>query len=722
MAKRRSKVPLFFCVLLLGCGGKDEPPDAAPTFGFDTFIAVPDITVEVASDPEDGGDAVEKDVQQPTNVTAVLAQAATATVAIAEKIALQIEVMREIDDAVVSGPPDAKELPTFQVDGQPLALGATIVEAGPQPAVSIWKGLESGKLKFWIAGARPGDAKVVVLVAGVASEPIAVHVTYPTALGVRMTLPTGQGATPALRVADAPETIQVKGATIGKGGLTVTLRFPASAKPGDSFNFEKTPASGSVQVKATVADLGEQPVNLLKGRIWIDQVDKGLFRGTFLGTEANLSPVAGVFILERDGKFGIDVLDEAQVIETSTKPAPTTGIHASRATLSAIGGGRALLTYRHIKDASQATLVRVLIDAKTGSLDKSWPPLVTQVPTCEVIDNECNPLPGVGYSTSAMSAGKLLTTWEGRSGKDPFGQTAPNQVWYRIIGNDGELLGDAATVVATDDCSGQCRPQVVALPSSRWLIVWSAPGGQGIRSRRVNGNLTFADDDVVQIVQAPATGVSVAVLEANVALAWSLPNDHPQFRLFLAGATGLNANQQEQTLGLGALGSRTPQIVALAPPVASFLAAFSTTGSGGKPVACAEDGKCPGGGVCNGKVCSNGAQFRRIDLKAAKLGSGDIDLAANVDRLVAVSGKLGQVAALERVPPIEKTPQQLRLRKLNVTGAADPGSQLGGEIVLSAASKSVLQPALCYVPEADVYVLAWSGDATSDGVWIQRFR
>jgi hypothetical protein len=29
---------------------------------------------------------------------------------------------------------------------------------------------------------------------------------------------------------------------------------------------------------------------------------------------------------------------------------------------------------------------------------------------------------------------------------------------------------------------------------------------------------------------------------------------------------------------------------------------------------------------------------------------------------------------------------------------------------------------ICYVPEADTFVVAWSGDGNSEGVWVQRFR
>lgn len=724
---RPTTAPLPALVLVLalalpGCGEAAKTPDAGGGFVLDSHVDLPDIPADSSTAGTDGAQATDADgagvdVPPPTDVTAVLAEAATATVEVAQKSALLLTIQRKTG---VQGPPQGTEVVTFLVDGKPLALGAALaVEGTAQPAVSVWKSSEPGK--FWLAGARPGMATVVAQVDGVASQPVTVQVTWPSAPLVRMVLPTAQGATTLQRVADSPDTLRFDGTTLGAGGMKITLRVPAQGKPGDSFDLEKPPAVGTVQVKATVSELGGLKLDLVKGRVWLDQVDKGLYRGTFLGTAASLAPIAGVFVVERDGLFGVDMLDDPQGIAISVKPEPSPGIHASRATLSPIGNGRALLTYRLIENVTKARLVRVVIDAKTGALDTSWAPLVDKAPTFLVDPTDPGqtvPIPGVGYSQAATSAGKWLTVWEGRAGPDPFGKVAPNQVWYRTFdADDGTLGGEGATVVATDECSGQCRPQVVGLPNSRWLIAWSAPDGQGIRARRVNGNLTFADAKTVQIVQPPATGVSLAALDANVALAWTLPEDRPQFRLF---SDLLLSNGPEQDLGLGAPGLRGPAMVALATPP-SFLAIFASGGKGPSPVACADaTPKCEGGGVCDGKVCSLGAQFRRIGLTAGKLGSADVDLAPGVDRVVAVAGKAGQVAEIERLPTTSQP--QLRLRKLQVQKAADPGAQLGSEVLLSAASKSPLQAALCYVPEVDVYVLAWSGDASSDGVWIQRFR
>jgi hypothetical protein len=713
---------LLLVLGLLGCGEGKTTPDAGPSFVLDSHVNVPDVPEDSQAPGDDvpvadGEDAAPLDVPAPSDVMAVLAEAATITLEVAEKTQLQLTIQRKSGKA---GPLQTGEVLTFLVDGKPLALGASMAaEGSPQPAVSVWKSSELGK--YWLAGARPGKAVVVAQVDGIAAEPIEVQVGWPAAPLVRMTLPTAQGKTTLKHVADTVDTIRMEGATLGAGGLTITLRFPAVAKPGDVFDLEKPPATGTVQVKAIAADLGGLKLDLLKGRVWLDQVDKGLYRGTFLGTAASLAPIAGVFVVERDGNFGVDMLDDPQLIEASTMPQPTTGVHASRATLAPIGNGQVLLTYRHIDNSTVAKLIRVVIDAKTGELDKSWAPLVLKAPTFTTDGADppvITPIPGVGYANSASSAGKWMTTWEGRSGPDPFSQPQPNQVWYRTFDpTDGTLGDEGATVVATDDCNGQCRPQIVGLPNSRWLIAWSAPDGQGIRARRINGNLTFAEAKVVQIVQPPATGASLAVLDANVALAWTLPEDRPQFRLF---SDLLLSNGPEQDLGLGAPGSRGPAIVALASPP-SFLAIFPSGGKGPSPVACAgSEPKCPTGGVCDGAICSLGAQFRRIGLTASKLGPTDVDLAPGVDRVVAVAGKLGQVAEIERLPTT-KLPQ-LRLRKLLVQKVADPGTQLGTEVLLKAKSTAPLQAVLCYVPESDVFILAWSGDATSEGVWIQRFR
>jgi hypothetical protein len=721
MVIARKTSNLLLVLSLLGCSEAKPTPNAGAGFVLDSHVNVPDVP-EDSNIPlddvavTDGEDAVLLDVPAPSDVTAVLAEAATTTLEVAEKTGLQLTIQRKSGK---SGPLQPGEGLTFLVDGNPLALGASMAAEGvPQPAVSVWKSSEPGK--YWLAGARPGKAIVVAQVDGVAADPVEVQVGWPAAPIVRMTLPTATGKTTLKRVADAVDTIRMEGSTLGASGLTITLRFPVVAKPGDVFDLEKPPATGTVQVKATVADLGGLKLDLLKGRVWLDQVDKGWYRGTFLGTAASLAPIAGVFEVERDGKFGVDMLDDPQLIEASTKPVPVTGVHASRATLSPIGNGKALLTYRRIDNVTTASLVRVVIDAKTGAIDKTWIPLVFKAPT--VLVDDANPdgtaIPGVGYANSAASAGKWLTTWEGRSGPDPFGQPQPNQLWYHTFDpTDGTLGDEGATVVATDDCSGQCRPQIVGLPNSRWLIAWSAPDGQGIRARRINGNLTFAESKVVQIVQPPATGASLAALDANVALAWTLPEDRPQFRLF---SDLLLSNGPEQDLGLGAPGSRGPALVALATPP-SFLAIFSSGGKGPSPAACAgTEPKCPAGGVCDGAICSLGAQFRRIGLTASKLGPADVDLAPGVDRVVAVAGKAGQVAEIERLPTT-KLPQ-LRLRKLLVQKVADPGAQLGTEVLLAAKSTAPIQPVLCYVPESDVFILAWSGDATSEGVWIQRFR
>ncbi len=692
----------FVSLTLAGCSTPATPmaDGGATFFGFDALAgkdwnSAPDSPVDSASsgsettqaNPDalgDGGPAADVDA----NVLGVQAEV-TATLLVGSKAPLKITVQRQDD----SGPPKTTEAVAFAVDGEPVELNAKPGPLGEsQAAVALWKSTVTGQ--YWVAALRPGQAKLTVSVNGVVTEELALETAWADGSGLRMATATAAGSCGGARTKDTEDTIRLEGKTLGKGGLTLTVRFPATAKAGDAFDLDKpAPQEGSLQIVAVMPDLGGQQVKVPTGRLWIDQTDKGWFRGSFAGTSATLQPVVGAFAVERNGSFGVDILDQAVKLATSTTDKwNATGEHDSRAHLSVLDG-KALLTWRHISNVTTADLLARRIDSQTGMVEE-LAPLVTKAVAQVLIDDGSGALVPkplgefFGAVSAAQSGDKRLLVWEGK----PAAKTAsPYQISGQLL--DPDMTGPAAPfVIAGDACWGTCRPQVVALPSTHFLVVWTAPAG-GVKAAIIDGNAPESPEKLVTVAPSPASGVAASSWEDKVGLVWRHPSQGSYVRLY--GST-MSSLGPEVPLGGVVANTFAPAIAAMAEPASFTTLFFAPVGT---------------------------LQQRRIGLDGTLIGNKDVQLATSVARIAVAAGKPGQVAVVERISSVTANQPQLRLRKVVVGQAGDVGAQLGAEVVLIASvSKYALDPTLCYVPEADTFVVAWSGDASSEGVWVQRFR
>lgn len=694
---------LALCAALLaavGCGGTETAnADAgAPLFGFDGLSVLDvakdsgggDASAETAADlgPEAGEVAGSDSGAETTAVVAVQAEA-TATLDVGAKAALTVTVARDTQ----TGAPKSGETVSFAVDGQPVEVGGKPGPLGQAPLpLAVWKTATAGS--YWLVGVRPGKAQLVVSVDGVAAAPLEVEVAFAEKAGLALTLTTAQGSCPGSRTKDSDDTIRLEGKVFGKGGLTLTVRFPSAAVAGDAFDLDKaSPKGGALQVSAVVPDLGGQQVKVVSGRLWIDQVDKGWFRGSFLGTSAALQPVAGVFAVERNGSFGVDLLADAeQLVSSTTDQWNATGDHFSRASLSALGG-QAVLTWRHIANVTSADLERRRIDPVSGAV-ATLPPLVTKAVAqilVEGADGTLQPKPtGEFFGAVAMaeSGSKRLAVWEG---KPAAKSAAPYQISGQLLDADGAPEGPVVAL-STDACWGTCRPKLVALPSTHFLLAWGVPTG-GVKAMILDGNDLANPEKTVIVAPPPASNPSLASWEAHVGIAWRHPTQGSYARLY---SDSMSSNGPEQLVGGTVINAATPAIAAVAEP-ASFTALFSA------PVGTLKQ--------------------RRIGLDAALIGAGDVTLGTQVARFAAAAGKAGQVAIVERLSGVAADQPQLRVRKVAAAQNGDVGAQVGSEVMLPASvSKYPLEPVICYVPEADTFVVAWSGDGASQGVWLQRFR
>jgi hypothetical protein len=663
-------------LLVSGCAPPAASTDAGTSGGFqfpgaDVWKSA-DVNAELEPEPiedaESADESAPEDTGEPPKAT-VLASTATATVALGTTTLLTVQTVA--DDGTPS--PATTTDVAFEVDGAPLAVGAVL--ANPQPPVSVWKGTQPGQ--FVLAGVRPGTAQVVAKVADQAAPALAVSVVWPDTLALaQVSVPSATGAAVVAQAQDAPENVQLKGSEAGVGGLTVKLRFPANAQAGKAY----TVASGQVAVEAVVIDAGNTSLKLANGQLWLDQVDKGAWRGTFLGQAQTLAPMAGVFIAERAGKFGVDLLSGPVQVAKSVSLEPATGDHFSRATVQAIDGSHALVLYRRISNVAAVALDQVQVDGVSGAVDGTLPPVVAKVPGA--VDEK--PVPGLGYAAAAALDGQTLVVWEGRAGMPPIGQPAPpSQLWARVVGSATPPL-----LVADMPCEGKCRPQVVSLAGGRWLVLWAGAKGQGIYRRVLNADLTWQTDQPETLMPAPAGVPTVARLDANVGIAWSAYTTGSFVRFY--DDQGLPQNP-EQPVGAATQWAPRASIVALPQPVPTFFALFFS----GSP--------------------ANNLRFRRIGLDGIKVGATDGTLWSGVDHVVA-AGRPGQVAVVARAKG------KLLLGKLSCTSPVDPGMPLGAQVVVPVSSSWTPEPTLAYLPEADVFVLAWSGDQKSDGVWMLRFR
>ncbi len=687
---------LALSALLAACGsaGGTSGPDGVTFKLGDTSISVPDTSKDMGvsdSLPADAsGDTATGDGQPDvsTTITAVAIDV-TPTLAVAARSPLAVTVKRVSGS---DGAPSASEKVSVRLGGSDFELGAQLAGDGQaQPAVNVWKGASADK--FWIAGARPGTVTVQLVVDGVASAPVSVTVAMPSKAGLALAMPTATGASTGSRSKDSDDTIRIDGKQIGAGGMTLTVRFPAAAKAGDMFELDKTsPIGGSLQVSGTIADLSGLKVSVPKGRLFIDQVEKGWFRGTVVGTSASLNPVVCAFQIPRDGGFGVDLLDDAQQLASSTTIDPSqTGIHVSRASISAIGGGLALITWRRVEDVLKGSYPMATVDVASGAVTPV-DPLVPLVHAKVLTDDgqggyvETPTGEFMGWSAAAQTGGVRGIVWEGKASKG----SSPYGIYASLLGPDFKPQG-AVLKVSDAGCWGQCRPSLAPLPSTRWLAVWNPPDGS-VQAAILDGLDLGTIAKTASLAQAPASMPTVAAFDADVGVIWQDPQGAAQYRLY---SDTLSANGTAQDLGMVAATTPRGSMVAMASPT-SFGAVFFDT--------------------------SNTLRWRRIGLNAAFVTAADLQVDTEVLAAVAVAGKPGQVAIVERRAAAANEPQ-LYIRKIVVTSPSDGGANLGPAVALpQSLGKMPLQPSLCYSAETDSYVVAWSGDKLSDGVWLQRFR
>ncbi len=693
-------------LLLAACG---QTPTTTPdtvtdndaldtAFGFEAKVQdVPVVEEDLGPKPDIAPDVL-VDTGTATDVLAVAAQTAP-SVKLGGTTLLKVVVDHKIG---VDGAPKATEIVVFQVNGKPLALGAAIAaSAKDQPPIAIWQTADAGD--YQIAGVRPGTAKLTVTVDGVASPEIALTTDWPDGLVLTGATATYAGSAPAKRVDEvAPDTVKVLGHLFAPGGVDATVRFPASAVSGDSFELGKAPAKGSLSIGLTIVSPAglNQPATPIAGRLWLDQTDKGYFKGTFLGRTLDQTPIVGAFVIERDGNYGIDVLDEPTLVETSSLVTPESDLHASRVSVNAIGNGKALLTWRRIKNVTQSEIAMWIIDAKTGQTVTTLPALVQGN-----VGPKGQPNPAIdpvfGWVTAAVSNKKTLLVWEGKNGKDGFSVPAPTGVWMRGLEADGSLTNTGTfaanlpIAVGDDACNGTCSPQIVTLPNARFLVIWSPTTG-GIRARRVEGDFSFTDNNPLQLVNPPATTASATVLDSTMGLTWRDPTLGAFMRVFTINPTAIGSSNQEMTVGGVTADAPMPGIGIFGGGSPGFLA-FALDGSP-----------------------ATNLKMRRVDFSGTPV-VGEITVDSGIGSIRAMAGESPQVVVLQtQANPTDANP--LRVRKFTTTSPIDGGSALGPIVNLGAKTTLPISPSICYVPEVDIYIAAWSGDFKSEGVYFQRFR
>ncbi len=700
-------------LLAIGCGQAQQTTadaaadqDVADTaFGFEAKVSadVPIVQQDLGPNAEVFID-VPQDTGPPTDVLAVTTQSAN-TVKLGGTTPLKLTVNHQGGG---SGAPTTGEVVVFLVNGKALAPGMTLaVTPQDQPPISIWPTADPGT--FQIAGVRPGTAKLVVTVDGVTSAETSFTASWPDDVFIGGATPTVSGSSSGKRVDEvAPDTVKVTGQTFAPGGVDATIRFPSSAKNGDSFELGKGTTTGSLSVSLMIVapDSTNQPANPLAGRLWIDQTDKGYFKGVFLGKTQDQTPVVGALVVERDGNFGIDVLDDPTLVETSSLVTPESDLHASRVSVNPIGNGQALLTWRRIKAVTQAEIAMWIIDAKTGQTITTLPPLVKgNVQPIAQPDPSTDPV--FGWVAAGVSNKKTLLAWEGRNGPDPFAQppqAAPSGVWIRGLEADGTLTktgtfaSNQPISVSDDFCNGTCHPQILPLPNARFLVLWSSPNG-GIRGRRVEGDFTFTEANSVPLATATATLGSASVLDAILGVTWYDPAQPTPGTFLKVWAINPQAlSSATQAVGIGSV---TP---------ASSMPGLGIFG-GGAPgfLAFALDG-----------TPATTLKMRRIGFDNNPV-VGELTVDSNIGAIRVLAGESPQVVVLQMQADVTAA-SPLRIRKFTTNTPIDGGTQLGPMVNLGAKSSVPLVPALCYVPEVDIYIAAWAGDYQSEGVYFQRFR
>ncbi len=675
-------------------------PDALDTaFGFEAKVQdVPIIQEDLGAQTDALSDAPH-DTGVQTDVQSVAAQAAGA-VKLGATTPLQVLVTSK---AGAIGPPSGSEVVAFQVNGKALAPGATLAaKAADQSPVAIWLGTGPGN--YVIAGVRPGTAKLVVTVDGVASAEVDIATAWPDGDVITGSTPGLSGSSTDKRIDEvAPDTAKLQGQLFAPGGVDATVRFPSTAQSGDSFDLGQSPAKGSLSVSLTIVSPAglNIPATPVAGRVWLDQTDKGYFRGTLLGQTADLTPVVCAFVAERDGSYGVDLLDDPVLVETSSDTIPDSDLHASRAAINPIGNGKALLTWRRITNQAAAEIAMWVIDAKTGATVTNLPSLVKeQLGPFQAFPKDPVAYPTFGWVTAGVSNAKILLAWEGANGPDSFTTAAPTGVWIRgmeadySLTNTGTFKAGQPIAVSDDACAGGCSPQIVALPNARFLVLWSPTTG-GIRARRIEGDYSFTDGNPLQLLNPPATAASASVLDTTMGLMWRDPVQGSFVRVYTTNPAISSVDQEMQVGGVVA-NAPMPGVGIFDSPTAPGFLAFALDGSP----------------ATNLKV-------QRLDFSGIALG--EIAVATGIGAIRVASGTAPQVVVLQTAAD-PKAALPLSIRKFTTTSPIDGGTQLGPVVSLGAKSAVPLLPSICYLPEVGIFVAAWSGDYKSEGVSFQRFR
>ncbi len=574
-----------------------------------------------------------------------------------------------------------------QTVGFDLAAGAAAV----QP-VAVWKD-KAGALR--LVALRPGSASVVAQIGTATSPPATLEVGWPEGDGIWAAVPDAAGKTDAEQIFDVPEATKISGSTIGAGGLDASVRFASSSTGGNVLELGKAP---TLAVAAGFADLAGTKYSGAQGWIWIDQTNKGVFRGTAWVRSTSLKPMAVAFRIERNGTFGIDPLDEAATeLAKSDNIEPTTGTHHSRVSVlvGAPGKHRFHLVWREIENGLKARLRRVDVDAKTGAIDTTQPPLLDELNAYDTTPDV--PAAAIGSVRLAWSSGKGLLVWEGRDGK---GATKPHRLYAALVDADLAFL-TPSFALSEDACAGSCRPEVRGLSSGRFLVVWSGPNG-GVFARRIKGIL---EAGALSPVETPALTISasgkdssLAVHGTNVLLTWFDPDEGPVWRLYQDKATGsLSATAPAQGFGVS-----SPQ----APPV-SLDALTLATGAPNLLFATAWIDLLP----------SQTTFTRSVGLDGNAIGKATEAPGLAWDQILARAGKPGQLLLIGR--PADGA---IVARKRSYQSYGDVGSNLGEITTFHEGSADAVDASYGWNPDVDTWLVAWSGKQKSKGVWMRRFR
>jgi hypothetical protein len=581
------------------------------------------------------------------------------------------------------------EAAVFADAGVEIEVGANLAhDSKNPPLVAVWKHADAGT--WWIAALRPGDVSLTATISGVAAKPLELKLVWPATPMVRLSVPGSTAQMQAERQLDDSHTIRLTGKKLGAGGGTISLRFPLTVTNGDVFDLDNPPAKGGLAMQATFADLAGAKVTLAKGTVHIDETGKGLLRGVFHGMAANLKPIAGVFVVERQGKFGIDPLDTKPLqIGKSDAATPETGSHHSRLSLGAVDK-HALVIHRHITGKYKAHLERRLLSPVSAKL--------TELPPIAADLTAYTGLPGgqpgpfnnaAGFATVAPSDPHFVI-WEGRSEK---GHSKPHGIWIRAYSPDYKIKS-AIAQLTTDPCHGQCRPLSVEV-NDVIHVFWRSTGG-ALNLRRVKKALEKTDVafvDAKPVTLAPkASGIQVAAIGATVLIAW---HDGSTSKFAL-----LNSNE----LKSGTMISGTD---ASSAPVA--IAAVSLAGSGDAGFFALF--VCRKGKLHVEKVSTAGANFGNT----AEVGD------CYTDKMLAATGQQGQAIVLLRQPGnATYVVSALKVQWASHGADAKPLGDLWqlGKMVTG----SFIDIALVRIDGANAFVAGWSGDHNSAGVFVRRFR